>query len=73
MERVFEPVDSEWRGLGSIPASGLDWSRAQFALMAIYHWLFIPLSYRVYADSPLITEDSPRLLDVSDDPEYLVK
>lgn len=28
-------------------------------------------SYRVYADSPVIAEDSPRLLDVVDDPEYL--
>ena len=28
-------------------------------------------SYRVYADSPVLTEDSPRLLDVSDDAEYL--
>jgi hydrogenase expression/formation protein HypD len=24
MERVFEPVDVEWRGLGIIPASGLE-------------------------------------------------
>ena len=22
----------------------LDWSRAQFALTAIYHWLFVPLT-----------------------------
>lgn len=28
-------------------------------------------SYRVYADSPIITEDSPRLLDVIGNPEYL--
>lgn len=28
-------------------------------------------SYRVYADSPVITEESPRLLDVIDDPVYL--
>lgn len=28
-------------------------------------------SYRVYADSPVITEESPRLLDVVDDPKYL--
>lgn len=28
-------------------------------------------SYRVYADSPVITEDSPRLLDVINNPEYL--
>lgn len=28
-------------------------------------------SYRVFADSPVVTERSPRLLDVSDDAEYL--
>lgn len=28
-------------------------------------------SYRVYADSPVIAEDSPRLLDVIGNPEYL--
>lgn len=28
-------------------------------------------SYRVYADSPVITEESPRLLDVVGNPEYL--
>lgn len=28
-------------------------------------------SYRVYADSPVITEGSPRLLDVADDRDYL--
>ena len=28
-------------------------------------------SYRVYADTPIIAEDSPRLLDVSDDRGYL--
>lgn len=28
-------------------------------------------SYRVYADSPVITEDSPRLLDVIGNPDYL--
>ena len=22
----------------------IDWSRAQFALTAIYHWLFVPLT-----------------------------
>lgn len=24
--------------------STVDWSRAQFALTAIYHWLFVPLT-----------------------------
>jgi cytochrome d ubiquinol oxidase subunit I len=28
----------------SIDASLIDWSRAQFALTAIYHWLFVPLT-----------------------------
>ena len=27
-----------------ITASTIDWSRAQFALTAIYHWLFVPLT-----------------------------
>lgn len=29
---------------GSIDFSLVDWSRAQFALTAIYHWLFVPLT-----------------------------
>ena len=28
----------------TIDASLIDWSRAQFALTAIYHWLFVPLT-----------------------------
>ncbi len=28
----------------NIDASTIDWSRAQFALTAIYHWLFVPLT-----------------------------
>ena len=28
----------------SVDASMIDWSRAQFALTAIYHWLFVPLT-----------------------------
>ena len=27
-----------------IDASAIDWARAQFALTAIYHWLFVPLT-----------------------------
>lgn len=30
--------------LESIDTSMIDWSRAQFALTAIYHWLFVPLT-----------------------------
>jgi len=27
-----------------VDLSLVDWSRAQFALTAIYHWLFVPLT-----------------------------
>jgi cytochrome d ubiquinol oxidase subunit I len=30
--------------IGNIDSSLIDWSRAQFALTAIYHWLFVPLT-----------------------------
>jgi cytochrome bd ubiquinol oxidase subunit I len=30
--------------IGTIDISLVDWSRAQFALTAIYHWLFVPLT-----------------------------
>lgn len=30
--------------LESIDTSMVDWSRAQFALTAMYHWLFVPQS-----------------------------
>ena len=28
----------------TIDPTAIDWSRAQFALTAIYHWLFVPLT-----------------------------
>ena len=28
----------------NIEPSTVDWARAQFALTAIYHWLFVPLT-----------------------------
>lgn len=52
------------------------WSTAEFSslcagfLAATDQYIFTS-SYRVYADSPVIREDSPRLLDVVDDSEYL--
>lgn len=52
------------------------WRTAEFKervdafLNATSQYVFLS-SYRVYADSPVICEDSPRLLDVVDDPEYL--
>lgn len=52
------------------------WSTAEFReryrklLAATDQYVFVS-SYRVYADSPVITEDSPRLLDVCGDAEYL--
>ena len=30
--------------LSTIDAGTIEWSRAQFALTAIYHWLFVPLT-----------------------------
>lgn len=30
--------------IGNIDASLIDWSRAQFALTAMYHWIFVPLT-----------------------------
>ena len=45
--------------------------RCKFFLENTQHYIYLS-SYRVYADSRLpITEDSPRLLDVSMDKEYL--
>ncbi|NMM95221.1 NAD-dependent epimerase/dehydratase family protein [Bifidobacterium oedipodis] len=52
------------------------WSTSDFQervekfLKATGQYVFVS-SYRVYADSPVIREDSPRLLDVIDDQEYL--
>lgn len=52
------------------------WSTSEFServsdyLNATDQYVFVS-SYRVYADSPVITEESPRLLDVVEDPEYL--
>ena len=28
----------------NVDAAAIDWARAQFALTAIYHWLFVPLT-----------------------------
>lgn len=53
------------------------WSTAEFKarclrfLDATTQYVFVS-SYRVYADSTVITEDSPRLLDSCDDPAYLL-
>lgn len=52
------------------------WSTADFkeryqAFLAVTDQYVFLSSYRVYANSSVITEDSPRLLDVVDDKEYL--
>ncbi len=44
--------------------------RIDMLLESTNQYIFIS-SARVYADSPLITEDSPRLLDVCEDEEYI--
>lgn len=35
---------TDMQPLEIISASLIDWSRAQFALTAAYHWLFVPLT-----------------------------
>jgi len=45
-------------------------ARYEMLLKNTEHYIFLS-SYRVYADSKVITEKSPRLLDVSTDSEYL--
>lgn len=44
--------------------------RYESFLDATDQYIFVS-SYRIYADSPVIREDSPRLLDVIEDSEYL--
>jgi nucleoside-diphosphate-sugar epimerase len=44
--------------------------RLDILLGSTNHYIFLS-SYRVYADSDIITENSPQLLDVSKDKEYL--
>lgn len=45
-------------------------SRYQMMLSSVGHYLFLS-TYRIYADSAPITENSPRLLDVSTNQAYL--
>ncbi len=52
------------------------WSTDEFrerysAILGATEQYVFTSSYRVYADSPVITEESPRLLDVVDDTAYL--
>lgn len=45
-------------------------ARHELMLKNTEHYLFFS-TYRIYADSPIITENSPRLLDVSTDKTFL--
>ncbi len=45
-------------------------ARCEKLLSATQHYVFLS-SYRVYGDSRPLTEESPRLLDSVDDPDYL--
>ncbi len=40
----------------SIDVSLIDWSRAQFALTAMYHWLFVPLTTALAGLAQLASE-----------------
>ena len=44
----------------NIDTSLIDWSRAQFALTAMYHWLFVPLTLGLAVICLLYTSPSPR-------------
>ena len=47
----------------SIDTSLIDWSRAQFAMTAMYHWIFVPLTLGlavVMGICLLYTSPSPR-------------
>lgn len=65
-------LDSKWDAIVDF----MVWSTAEFRerykklLSAAEQYVFTS-SYRVYADSSVITEESPRLLDAVDDDEYL--
>lgn len=48
------------------------YARYEMMLKSTGHYMFFS-SYRVYADSPVITEESPRLLDVSADKRFLAE
>ena len=65
-------LDSSWDAIVDF----MVWSTAEFRdrykkfLSASKQYVFTS-SYRVYADSSVITEESPRLLDIVNDDEYL--
>ena len=40
----------------------VDWSRAQFALTAMYHWLFVPLTIKTIPGKPAPVPTSMRVL-----------
>jgi len=51
----------------NIDSSLIDWSRAQFALTAIYHWLFVPLTLGLgvinVGDGNYLCQDRQRILE----------
>lgn len=46
----------------AIDSGTVDWSRAQFALTAIYHWLFVPLTLGLAVIMDSMRNDSLTLL-----------
>ena len=42
--------------LAGMDLSMVNWARAQFALTAMYHWLFVPLTSRISVPILLIIE-----------------
>lgn len=65
-------LDRRWDVIVDFMSYGTDEFRAVYRrfLDSCDQYVFLS-SYRVYAETQVVTEDSPRLLDVVDDPEYL--
>ena len=73
-DRVF--LDNLLSGHWDVVVDFMVWSTAEFrerycGLLAAADQYIFTSSSRVYAESSVVCEDSPRLLDVVDDPEYL--
>ena len=48
----------------NIDTSLIDWSRAQFALTAMYHWLFVPLTLGLGVIQAIMEKDRPLLDEI---------
>ena len=59
--------------IASIDTSLIDWSRAQFALTAMYHWLFVPLTLGLGVIQAIMETIYTETGDSKYRPTYLLK